>query len=124
MLELDGIDAGYGDTTVLRNVSLLVPDGAVVALLGANGAGKTTLLRAASGLLPPSSGRIMFDGRDATREPRAPAGQARALSHPRGSGHLPDAQRAARTSRSTRAAGRSPPRSRWQSRPSRCWASG
>jgi len=89
MLELDGIDAGYGDTTVLRNVSLVVPDGAVVALLGANGAGKTTLLRAASGLLPPSSGRIVFDGRDATRE-RAHRLAKRGLCHiPEGRGIFP-----------------------------------
>ncbi|MCA1843888.1 MAG: ATP-binding cassette domain-containing protein, partial [Actinobacteria bacterium] len=48
MLKLDTIFAGYAETTVLRGVSLTVPDGAVVALLGANGAGKTTLLRVAS----------------------------------------------------------------------------
>jgi branched-chain amino acid transport system ATP-binding protein len=69
MLTLDGLDAGYGDTHVLRNVSLVVPDGSVVSLLGPNGAGKTTLLRTASGLLRPSSGRILLDGDDVTRLP-------------------------------------------------------
>ena len=47
MLELEGITAGYGETVVLRDVSLSVPDSGVVALLGPNGAGKTTTLRAA-----------------------------------------------------------------------------
>jgi branched-chain amino acid transport system ATP-binding protein len=62
MFELQQITAGYGATTVLRDVTLTVPAGAVVALLGPNGAGKTTLLRVASGLLRPSSGRMLLDG--------------------------------------------------------------
>jgi len=66
MLLLDNVDAGYAGTQVLRNVSLAVPPSSVVALLGANGAGKTTLLRVASGLLRPSSGRILIDGEDVT----------------------------------------------------------
>ena len=69
MLELRGITAGYGSHTVLRDVNLVVPDNAVVALLGPNGAGKTTLLRVASGLLKPSSGRVLVDGVDATGWP-------------------------------------------------------
>jgi len=64
MFELRDVTAGYGDTVVLSNVSLQVPPGTVVALLGANGAGKTTLLRVASGLLRPRSGRICLDGDD------------------------------------------------------------
>jgi len=66
VLDIRRIDAGYGGTTVLRGVSLVVPDGRVVALLGANGAGKTTLLRAASGLLRPSAGHVRVDGIDVT----------------------------------------------------------
>ena len=62
MFELRRITAGYGATTVLRDVSLAVPDGSVVALIGANGAGKTTLLRVASGLLQPASGSLAIDG--------------------------------------------------------------
>jgi branched-chain amino acid transport system ATP-binding protein len=69
MLELRNITAGYGSHTVLRDVSLVIPDNAVVALLGPNGAGKTTLLRVASGLLRPSAGRILVDGVDATGWP-------------------------------------------------------
>ena len=49
MLELRGIEAGYGEHIVLRDVSLSVPPGAVVAVLGPNGAGKTTLLRVSAG---------------------------------------------------------------------------
>ena len=66
MLELIEVTAGYGTHTVLRDVSLVVPDGVVVALLGANGVGKTTLLRVASGLIAPTSGRILIDGEDVT----------------------------------------------------------
>ena len=64
MFRLDQIVAGYAETTVLRGVSLVVPDSSVVALLGPNGAGKTTLLRVASGLLRPSAGTIRLDRAD------------------------------------------------------------
>ncbi len=66
VLELENITAGYGDTVVLRDVSLSVPDSKVVALLGPNGAGKTTLLRVASGLIKPMSGRVILNGEDVT----------------------------------------------------------
>jgi branched-chain amino acid transport system ATP-binding protein len=66
MLDLEGISAGYGTTTVLRDVHLTVPDSSVVALIGANGAGKSTLLRVASGALRPWSGRILLDDADIT----------------------------------------------------------
>ena len=67
MLELHDIVGGYGSTTVLRGVSVEVPAGRVVALLGPNGAGKSTTMRMASGLLRPTSGRVVFDGEDVTR---------------------------------------------------------
>jgi branched-chain amino acid transport system ATP-binding protein len=66
MLELQGIIGGYDNSIVLRDVSISVPDGAVVALLGPNGAGKSTTLRMASGLLRPKEGRIVLDGEDIT----------------------------------------------------------
>jgi branched-chain amino acid transport system ATP-binding protein len=66
-LVVQGVHAGYGTTTVLRDVSLRVPAGAVTALLGPNGAGKTTLLRTISGFLRAASGRIDFGGEDVTR---------------------------------------------------------
>jgi len=67
MFSLVDIVAGYGDTTVLWDVTVQVPDGSVVALVGANGAGKTTLLRVASGLLRPRSGGVLLDGEDVSR---------------------------------------------------------
>jgi len=75
-LELRGVTAGYGRTTVLRNVDLTVPPGKVVALLGPNGAGKTTLLRMASGLLSPMTGDVVIGGVTMTR--RRPFERARA----------------------------------------------
>jgi branched-chain amino acid transport system ATP-binding protein len=68
-LELEGLTAGYGESVALRNVSLVVPSGRAVALLGPNGAGKTTLLSVASGLVPVSSGRVLLDRQDISREP-------------------------------------------------------
>ena len=62
-LELDEVRAGYGRIEILRGVSLEVPEGSVVALLGPNGVGKTTTLRAISGTLPVTSGTIRLDGR-------------------------------------------------------------
>ena len=69
MLELREIEAGYGETTVLRGVSLAVPPSSVVALLGPNGAGKTTLLKVASGLLRPTAGTLFIDDVDHTGAP-------------------------------------------------------
>jgi branched-chain amino acid transport system ATP-binding protein len=89
MLELRNVVGGYGDTTVLRDVSLTVPDGSVVALLGPNGAGKTTTLRMASGLLRPRSGSVQLDGDDISRlSPHQRA--ARGICHiPEGRGIFP-----------------------------------
>jgi branched-chain amino acid transport system ATP-binding protein len=66
-LVLRSVSAHYGDTQVLWDVDLVVPDGRVVALLGPNGAGKTSLLRVSSGLLPATAGAVLLDGRDVTR---------------------------------------------------------
>jgi branched-chain amino acid transport system ATP-binding protein len=63
-LEIDGLTAGYGGAPVLRDLTLTVSRGEVVALMGANGAGKTTTLRAISGLVKPVSGTIALAGRD------------------------------------------------------------
>lgn len=62
LLRLRNVEARYGRFVALQNVSLVVPEGSVVALLGPNGVGKTTLLRTVSGMLKPSGGEILFDG--------------------------------------------------------------
>ena len=71
-LSLSGVAAGYGVHEVVTGVSLSVPDGAVVALVGPNGHGKTTLLKALSGLIKTSAGRIEFEHQEITnRRPEA-----------------------------------------------------
>ncbi len=67
MLELVSIDTYYGQTQILRNVSLTVQEGKIVALLGRNGMGKTTTVRSIMGLTPPRAGSITFEGKDITR---------------------------------------------------------
>ena len=61
MLALDGIRAAYVRGEVLKGVSLAVPNGSIVALLGANGAGKSTTLRVIAGLLAPTAGTVLFE---------------------------------------------------------------
>jgi branched-chain amino acid transport system ATP-binding protein len=72
MLEIRDLECCYGGVTALRGISLEVKPGQLVALIGANGAGKSTTLRAISGLVPPRSGSIVFDGEDISgaRPPR------------------------------------------------------
>jgi ABC-type branched-subunit amino acid transport system ATPase component len=62
MLSVESIEASYGQVKVLRGLSMRVPKGSVVALLGGNGAGKTTLMRAIVGLITARAGAIMLDG--------------------------------------------------------------
>jgi urea transport system ATP-binding protein len=66
VLTMTDVEVGYGRTAVVHGVTLEVPADGVVAVLGHNGAGKTTLLRAAVGLLPTRSGRILLGGEDVT----------------------------------------------------------
>ncbi|QCW49659.2 ABC transporter ATP-binding protein [Nocardioides dongxiaopingii] len=64
MLTLDHLTVAYDGTDAVRDASLVVPDGSVVAVLGPSGCGKSTLLRAVAGLEPPTSGTIAWDGVD------------------------------------------------------------
>ena len=73
---MTGLSARYGAVAALRDVSLEVRAGELVALIGANGAGKSTLLRAIAGLVAPAAGRVTFDGRDVTGQ--APEAMIRA----------------------------------------------
>jgi urea transport system ATP-binding protein len=66
MLQMLDLEVGYGRTAVVHGVTIAVPPDGVTAVMGHNGAGKTTLLRAAVGLLPVRSGRILLDGEDVT----------------------------------------------------------
>ena len=69
ILEVDGLRVFYGAIEALRGISLRVPAGQVVALIGANGAGKTTTLRAITRMIRPSGGTVRFLGEDVTRLP-------------------------------------------------------
>jgi branched-chain amino acid transport system ATP-binding protein len=62
LLELRNVSAGYGPFRAIFDVSLEIPEGKVLALLGSNGAGKTTIARIASGLVRPTSGEVIFEG--------------------------------------------------------------
>jgi urea transport system ATP-binding protein len=68
-LEVRDLEVAYGRTQVLFGVTLDVPDGALVCLMGRNGVGKTTLLNAVMGILPARAGEVTLDGRDITRQP-------------------------------------------------------
>jgi branched-chain amino acid transport system ATP-binding protein len=82
LLEVEGLEAGYGPVTVVRDLSFSVDEGQVVTILGANGAGKTTTLRALSGVAR-ARGRVSFDGTELVG--RAPEWIVR-----RGIAHVPE----------------------------------
>jgi branched-chain amino acid transport system ATP-binding protein len=67
VLELRSITSGYSGSVAIRNVSIEVADSSVVALLGPNGAGKSTTLRVASGVMRPTKGHVLLDGKDITK---------------------------------------------------------
>jgi len=66
LLKIDDLEAGYGPVTVLRGVSIEVPEGGIVTLLGANGAGKSTTLKCISGVVKPRRGTIEWNGQQIT----------------------------------------------------------
>jgi branched-chain amino acid transport system ATP-binding protein len=67
LLEVEALEAGYGEVQVLWGVSLKAGRGHLTSIVGANGAGKTTMLRAVAGTIAPWKGRIVFEGKDVTR---------------------------------------------------------
>lgn len=69
MLRLNDVHTYYGRIAALKGVSLEVPEGAIVALLGANGAGKTTLLRTISGVVPCAQGTLEYNGKRIEKAP-------------------------------------------------------
>jgi branched-chain amino acid transport system ATP-binding protein len=69
MLEIINLTVSYGAITALHGISLSVPDGKIVTLIGANGAGKTTTLKTISGLLKPKSGGIFYGGKNIAGQP-------------------------------------------------------
>jgi branched-chain amino acid transport system ATP-binding protein len=66
MLSISNLHAAYGKVEVLHGISLDVPKGKLVTLIGSNGAGKTTTMRAISGMIKPKGGKVTLDGRDIT----------------------------------------------------------
>lgn len=89
MLDVEALDAGYGQVSVLRNVTLHCETGTVVALLGPNGAGKTTLLRTISGFLRPTSGTVTLGDQDITNWKPTRIARAGVCHIPEGRGIFP-----------------------------------
>lgn len=83
-IDVDGLGKRFGSRWVLRGVSLAVPRGQVVGLLGANGSGKSTVLRIIGTLLKPNAGSASVNGRDVVREAGAVRGQVGYLAHAAG----------------------------------------
>ena len=86
LLEVEGLNTYYGESHALRNFSLTVGEGEIVALLGRNGMGKSTALKSVMGLVKPRSGRVLYRGADVTGAP--PYRVARA-----GIGYVPEERR-------------------------------
>ena len=68
-LEISDLQAGYGETPIIRGIDFTVEEGEIVGIVGRNGVGKTTLLKAIMGLLEPEQGTVKFNGEDLTSEP-------------------------------------------------------
>jgi urea transport system ATP-binding protein len=89
VLAVERLEVRRGRTQVLFGVSLEVPRGSLACVMGRNGVGKTTLLHAAMGVLTPSAGRVLLDGRDITRLPPHRRVQAGMAYVPQGHGTFP-----------------------------------
>ena len=89
LLSVQDLDVRYGSVQALFDVSIDVPAGSVVAVLGANGAGKSTLARSVSGLVPSFGGRVTFEGRDITKAHPHEIRRAGLVHIPEGRGIFP-----------------------------------
>jgi branched-chain amino acid transport system ATP-binding protein len=90
MLKLDCVNISYGAIQAVREVSLEVPKGQVVTIIGANGAGKSTLLKSVVGLEPLVTGRVFLDGKDVTSIPAHKRIKLGVALSPEGRGVFPD----------------------------------
>jgi branched-chain amino acid transport system ATP-binding protein len=90
MLNLDSVNVSYGAIQAVRGVSIEVPKGEVVTIIGANGAGKSTLLKSIVGLEPVAAGRVVLDGRDITATPPHRRTALGVALSPEGRGVFPD----------------------------------
>ncbi len=89
LLAVDHLDVRYASVQALFGVSIDVPEGSVVAVLGANGAGKSTLARSVSGLVPAAAGTVTFGGTDITKSPPHAIRRAGLVHIPEGRGIFP-----------------------------------
>jgi branched-chain amino acid transport system ATP-binding protein len=90
MLKLDCVNISYGAIQAVREVSLEIPKGQVVTIIGANGAGKSTLLKSVVGLEPLVTGRVFLDGKDVTSIPAHKRTKLGVALSPEGRGVFPD----------------------------------
>ena len=86
ILELKNVETYYGPVMAIRGVSMVVPEGQIVSLLGANGAGKTTVLKTISGAMDPQKGSVTYEDREI--QGQDPDSVARA-----GIAHVPEVER-------------------------------
>ncbi|MBR4836713.1 MAG: ABC transporter ATP-binding protein [Clostridia bacterium] len=84
LLKIVDLKLNYGPITALKGVDLTVPEGQIVAILGANGAGKTSLLKTVSGLLKPASGEILYEGVNIAGKPAHKVAKQGIMQSPEG----------------------------------------
>lgn len=84
LLKINDLKLNYGPIAALKGVDLTVPEGQIVAILGANGAGKTSLLKVVSGLLKPTAGEILFDGQSIGGKPAHKVARQGIMQSPEG----------------------------------------
>ena len=89
-LEVQNINTFYGTSHILHSVSMNIPDGAMVSILGRNGVGKSTLLKSITGINPPHNGTISFNGSDVTKQKTHEHARAGISYVPQGREIIPD----------------------------------